>query len=160
MSEQKKEMPSVTQRIRSVIDADYNGSVRAFCLAVGFPESQKVNRLFKIDARNGKYPTPSIDILSEISNKLGISLLWLQSGEGAILKDSNKTYSNFDNFGMGELLLAIRQHSEALSRHGEELKRQGERLDRMLDLVSPREKGAISAPTQSGLQKSPPLNAI
>lgn len=153
-------MPLVNQRIRQIIDAGYNGSVRAFCLALGLSESQKVNRLFKLDIRNGKYPTPSIDIVSLISNKLDISLLWLQSGEGEMLKASTKNSSNSAGSEMGELLSAIRQHSEALTRHGEELRKQGERLDRMLDLVSPREKGAISAAKQSGLQKTPPLDAI
>lgn len=77
---QNKDIPPVNQRIRDIIDSDYNGSVRAFCIALGFSDSQKVNRLFKIDPRNGKYPTPSIDILNLISNKFDISLSWLQNG--------------------------------------------------------------------------------
>lgn len=79
-------MPAVNQRIRNLIDMSYKGSVRAFCVALGFTDSQKVNRLFKTDPRNGKYPTPSIDILNLISNSLDISLTWLQNGEGEMLK--------------------------------------------------------------------------
>lgn len=82
-------MPLVNQRIRNIIDSDYSGSVRAFCIALGFSDSQKINRLFKVDTRNGKYPTPSIDILTLISNKLDVSLLWLQNGEGPMLKSDN-----------------------------------------------------------------------
>jgi toxin-antitoxin system, antitoxin component, xre family len=92
-------IPAVNQRIRNLIDTNFNGSVRAFCIALGFNESQKVNRLFKIDPRNGKYPTPSIDILNLISTKLDISLSWLQTGKGDIPhnnteQDSDTTISS------------------------------------------------------------------
>ncbi len=87
MNDEKKNMPLVNQRIRSIIDTNYKGSVRAFCIALGFSDSQKINRLFKLDVRNGKYPTPSIDVLNMISNKLDISLIWLQYGEGSMLKN-------------------------------------------------------------------------
>lgn len=88
MNVQNNEMPAVNQRIRHLIDSEYNGSVRAFCIALGFTDSQKVNRLFKIDQRNGKYPTPSIDILNLISNKLDISLIWLQNGDSSTVKSN------------------------------------------------------------------------
>ena len=99
--------------------------------------------------------------LEQISkNYPELNTAWLLTGEGSMLKGSPATSADSDASEMGELLSVIRQHSEALARHGEELKKQGERLDRMLDMVSMREKGAISASAQSGLQKSPPLNAI
>lgn len=75
-------LPPVNQRIKDIINSNYNGNVRAFCIALGLSDSQKINRLFNIDKRNNKFPSPSIDILSLISNKLGISLNWLQSGDG------------------------------------------------------------------------------
>lgn len=37
-------------------------------------DTQRINRLFSIDKRNGKYPTPSTDILELISNKLNIPI--------------------------------------------------------------------------------------
>lgn len=89
MKSQNISLPTVNQRIRSVIDSDYKGSVRAFCLALGFADSQKINRLFNLDKRNNRYPKPSIDVLELISNKLDISLLWLQTGEGQMLKDGS-----------------------------------------------------------------------
>lgn len=82
-----KNLPPVNQRIRELIDSKYHGSVRAFCVDIGFKDSQKVNRLFNIDPRNGKYPTPSIGILNSISNKLNVSLVWLQKGEDTIVED-------------------------------------------------------------------------
>lgn len=79
-------LPPKNQRIRDLIDSNYSKSVRAFCFALGLDSSQKINRLFKIDPRNNKYPKPSSEILDLISNKLGVSILWLQTGEGDIFK--------------------------------------------------------------------------
>lgn len=90
MNLEKSEIPLVNQRIKKIIDTNYKGSVRALCIALGFSDSQKINRLFNIDSRNGKYPTPSIDILNLISNKLDISLAWLQNGEGSMLKSETQ----------------------------------------------------------------------
>ena len=78
-----------------------------------------------------------------------LNTAWLLTCEGSMLKDSPANSADSATSDLGELLAVIRQH-------GEELKKQGERLDRMLDMVSRREKGAIPASAQSGLQKSPP----
>lgn len=149
-------MPAVTQRIRQIVDNNYRGSVRAFCRALGLSDSQKVNRLFNPDTRSGKYPTPSIDIVTLISNKLDISLLWLQSGQGQIFVDSNDNSSQSESVGFGDLLLVVQQHGRELMQHGEELRKQGERLDRMIDMIEQHQKGAFSPASQVGLQKSPP----
>lgn len=86
-----------------------------------------------------------------------LNTTWLLTGEGPMLKGSSADSASSE---VGELLSVIRRHGEALARQGEELRRQGERLDRMLELFSLHEKGAISAPTQSGLRKSPPVDAM
>lgn len=75
-------MPPVNQRIKSIVDNDFGGSVRQFALAMGISDYQKINRIFKEDTRNGKIPSPSINVLSLISNTFDISLEWLQTGEG------------------------------------------------------------------------------
>ena len=49
---------------------------------LGYSSSQKINRLFIIDERNNKYPTPSSTILSDISNRFDIDPSWLMTGEG------------------------------------------------------------------------------
>ena len=152
-TEQKKSMPLVTQRIRSIIDTNYNGSVRAFCMALGFSDSQKVNRLFKQDSRNGKYPTPSIDIVTLISNKLDFSLVWLQSGEGPMLKESNIELHQSSGISVADLMLAIKQH-------GDELRKQGERLDRMLEIVSRIDNEPLTASSKSKHPNFPPPRAI
>ena len=80
MNETKGSLPSVNQRIKDLINDAYKGSVRKFSLAMGLSDYQKINRLFSVDKRNGKYPEPSISILTLISNTFSISLEWLQTG--------------------------------------------------------------------------------
>ena len=89
MKGENNSLPAVNQRIKNLIDSDYNGSVRAFAMALGLPDSQKINRLFNIDGRNGRYPKPSIDILTLISNTFDISLEWIQTGSGSKNKKSD-----------------------------------------------------------------------
>ena len=67
-------LPPINQKIKDIIDERFNGSVRAFCLKLGLKNSQKINRLFNIDPRNDKYPIPSTDILTLISNTLDIPI--------------------------------------------------------------------------------------
>lgn len=82
-------LPPVNQRIMNIIKDRYNGSVRQFSMAMGITEYQKINRLFSIDKRNDQYPAPSINILSTISNTFNVSLDWLETGEGNMLKGEN-----------------------------------------------------------------------
>ncbi len=97
MENENSNLPPVNQRIRDLVDSMYRGSVRAFSIALGLNDSQKINRLFNIDTRNGKYPTPSIDVLMIISNVLDISLQWLQTGEGDMYKPSIEQTINGNN---------------------------------------------------------------
>jgi hypothetical protein len=69
------ELPIVNQQIKRLIDNRFNGSVRKFSIAIGINP-----RLFLIDKRTGKYPRPSIGILTQISNTFDISIEKLQTG--------------------------------------------------------------------------------
>lgn len=71
---------SVTQRIKDIIDNRFSGNVSAFSKALGHSSPQKINRLFLKDKRSGNYPTASIEILTEISNKLDFTLDYLVKG--------------------------------------------------------------------------------
>lgn len=76
------ELPAINQRVKEIIDDQTKGNVTAFSLALGYTSAQKVNRLFKIDSRTGKYPVPSSTIISDISNKFDINTNWIVSGIG------------------------------------------------------------------------------
>lgn len=76
------ELPPINQRIKDLVNEEANGNKTAFAKMLGYSSSQKINRLFIIDERNNKYPTPSSTILSDISNRFDIDPSWLMTGEG------------------------------------------------------------------------------
>lgn len=72
------ELPIINKRIQSLIESRANGSVRKFAQLVGISSSQKLNRIFNLDKRSGKYPEPSLDMVTSIANKFSdVPLNWL-----------------------------------------------------------------------------------
>lgn len=67
-------LPTKNQKIKDLIDERFDGNVSGFCRELGMKDPQRINRLFMVDKRNGKYPTPSTEILELISNKLGVPI--------------------------------------------------------------------------------------
>ncbi len=86
------EIPAINARLRKVIDEKYFGNVSSFAESIGVVP-QKVNRLFNIDRRTGKYPllnkTDIIDRLQALNNDINIS--WLLTGEGEMIKMEGKS---------------------------------------------------------------------
>lgn len=82
------ELPSINKRLKEIIDYHTNGNIRSFCRKIGLNESTKINRLFKIDSRTGKFPTPSTDIIKNVCNMLHVNETWLLTGEGEMLKQA------------------------------------------------------------------------
>lgn len=75
-------LPPINQRIQDLIDKHSDGSVRGFANDIGLESSQKLNRLFNLDGRSGKYPEPSLPILTAIANKFDtVSIDWLVYGK-------------------------------------------------------------------------------
>lgn len=74
MAEIEQSLPPKNQAIKNLIRDRFDGNVSAFCRELDMKDTQRINRLFSIDKRNGKYPTPSTEILELISNKLSIPL--------------------------------------------------------------------------------------
>lgn len=97
---------------------------------------------------HGKWDTTSLE---------GVGISISSSMDGAM---ENKS----DNIEIGTLLSVavqqqsklLAQQSEALARHGEELRKQGERLDRILDMVSQREKAAFPCVSQADPSSTSP----
>jgi hypothetical protein len=83
-------LPPINQRIKSFIEEKYNGNVSDFSVKLGYEKPQKVNRLFKIDERTQKYPTPSTDMLSDISNMFDLSLDYLIKGITSQMNTENQ----------------------------------------------------------------------
>lgn len=77
----KENLPEVTKRILDVIESRFDGNVLQFSLSLGLSNSNRINRLFFQDKRNGNYPMPSIDIIILISNTFNITTDWLLKGD-------------------------------------------------------------------------------
>lgn len=98
-------LPSKNQSIKKLIQEKYDGNVCAFCRALGIKDSQKINRLFKIDKRSGKYPIPSTKIIELISNKLEISVDELFGVHQSNIFGDNHYKNNVVNNGLDKELI-------------------------------------------------------
>lgn len=86
-------LPSVNQRIKIIIDTEFDGNVSAFSKKLGYNSPQKINRLFKIDDRTSKFPIASTEILTDISNMFEISIDELVKGDTK-KSDNNHNYES------------------------------------------------------------------
>ncbi len=157
MKNKENKIPAVNQRIKQLINERYNGNVRSFCMEIGYNDSQKVNRLFHLDPRNGRYPNVSMTILNDISNKLDISLIWLQKGEGEmeIILSPQNTLNRPTSNEYNELRQRYEElNSEyiALSRELRESNKEIRELRRQLDEARAAKEAAEARITQLELR--------
>lgn len=80
------ELPVVNRRVYDLVVKYENGNVRKFAERIGVTQ-QVLNRIFKKDGRNGKYPSVSPDIKNRLLNNLGIDEISLLTGDGNMLKE-------------------------------------------------------------------------
>lgn len=93
----EKKLPADNKRIKDLINILCDGSELLFSKEIGISQP-RINRLFNIDPRNGKYPLPSYEIVQAIINKfIDISPLWLLTGKGQMLINNKKEDSNLEN---------------------------------------------------------------
>lgn len=110
----KEELPIVNSNIKKLIDTRYKGKVTGFSKAIGLPSHQTVSRLFTIDQRNGKYPSPSTQIIKAIVDKIpGVTFEWLTGNleDNTIeeKKDFTITQVTFDSYMEVKYLPVIAQ---------------------------------------------------
>ncbi|MFD2961332.1 MULTISPECIES: S24 family peptidase [Olivibacter] len=78
-----EQLPSLNLRIKQLIDYYSDGNVNNFADKLVSISQQRLNRLFNIDSRTGKYPTPTTDILVAITEMfVEINAVWLLTGNG------------------------------------------------------------------------------
>jgi hypothetical protein len=86
MKGHNKELPPINQRIRDLVIKFSNGNVSEFVKLINLNKHQNFNRIFNIDKRNEKYPTPSSEILNYIKINLPtVNYDWLITGKGNML---------------------------------------------------------------------------
>lgn len=75
-------LPGINTRIRQLVDIYTNGSVKKFAGSINISQ-QTLNRLFNVDKRTGKYPTPTTDVLCGILEVYTeVDCRWLLTGKG------------------------------------------------------------------------------
>lgn len=74
-------IPELNNRILDLVHTRSSGNVSEFARIID-QDQQKIERLFRVDKRNNKYPKPSDPIIEAIIQKLGISREWLLLGIG------------------------------------------------------------------------------
>lgn len=95
---------AINERINLLIEKYSNGNVSAFAKSIN-QSKQSVNRLFNVDKRSGKYPTPSTRIIESICNAFTeVNYTWLLTGDGSM-------YKNYDNSNIAKEL-AVAEEKE------------------------------------------------
>lgn len=80
-------LPIENQRVKEVIIFTTKGNELQFSKEIGVSQP-RINRLFTIDKRSGKYPLVSFEITQAIINKfVNINSEWLLTGKGSMLKE-------------------------------------------------------------------------
>lgn len=83
-------------RVKQLIEYYAGGSVKQFSEKIKLASSQKLNRIFNIDKRNGEFPEVSSDILIAIANMYSeIDINWVLTGRGKMfLENTNLLPAN------------------------------------------------------------------
>lgn len=77
------EFPIENQRVKKVIEVYCEGNELRFSREIGISQP-RINRLFSLDPRSGKYPVVSFEIIQAIINKyIILSAEWLITGRGS-----------------------------------------------------------------------------
>ena len=83
-------LPGVNSRIKEVINTFCQGKELMLSKKINISQP-RINRLFNVDKRSGKYPLPTYEILSAILNTFrNVDAEWLISGRGEMLVGSER----------------------------------------------------------------------
>lgn len=86
------DIPALNSRIKQLTEKKFFGNVSNFARSIDVVP-QKINRLFNIDGRTGKYPDPNkTDILERIEATFNdVNPIWLRTGEGEMIVMEGKS---------------------------------------------------------------------
>lgn len=154
-----KPLPAINERVKKLIDFYAKGSVKRFSEIIKLSSSQKLNRIFNPDKRNGEYPEVSGNIIISIANMFSeMNPEWLLTGKGEMLKKNEqantlqeapnlykkeeetllyKMYREKDAevSTLRELVGALRNEVETLKRENEKLRNEVENFKRETTLT-------------------------
>lgn len=88
-------LPDLNKSIKEIIDIKTDGNVAGFAKSLNISQ-QKINRLFNIDTRTGKYPTVPSDILTCITEMFDdVDARWLLTGKQSVNSEVNEPQANY-----------------------------------------------------------------
>ena len=99
------ELPELNQRLKDIIDYFCKGNIAEFSRSLDNVSQQRLDRLFKIDKRNNKYPTVPVEIAQSVIKRYPVNIDWLMNGKGEMLKETIKdrliSFLAYLNIGQG-----------------------------------------------------------
>lgn len=79
----------ISQRIKIIMTRESNGKVVDFAKKLNGIPYQVISRLFKIEPKTQKYPTPTTDLILEIIRTFTLyNTSWLLTGDGEMLNEN------------------------------------------------------------------------
>lgn len=130
------DLPDINRRIYDLVQRKAGGNITKFAAMIGL-KHQTVNRLFKKDTRNEKYPEVSLDVVSAISENLNVSIDYLVNGievEQQELKEPEWKYGSVKaNEGSSPFLKMIQEKDELLTEKDKQIVKLSERIDKLTD---------------------------
>ena len=144
-------LPAINTRIKELIDYYAGGSVKLFSEKVNLASSQKLNRIFNIDKRNGEYPDVSSDILIAIANMYSdVDINWILTGNGDMFRNktcltSSKISSDSTTL---QLVNTISNQAETIGSLKKEIEQLRDKIQRLENDVSSKEEDVKNASTK------------
>lgn len=133
----EKEMPAINKRVKSVIEYYSGGSVKLFSEQIKLSNSQKLNRIFNIDKRNGEYPIVSSDILIAIANMFSdIDINWILTGNGEMHKTHSPKLDSVSTNSSIYMIDKIEKQSKEIGRLEKEIEVLQDRMQKLQTDVS------------------------
>ena len=87
-------LPEINGRVKTIIDKYSDGNIAEFARSLNGISQQRLDRLFKKDKRNNKYPSVHTEITQAILDKYPINPNWLMTGEGDMQTDDSTRSDN------------------------------------------------------------------
>lgn len=104
----KSYLPEINGRVKAIIDKYSDGNIAEFARSLNGISQQRLDRLFKKDKRNNKYPSVHADITQAILEKYPVSPNWLMTGEGEpFIKEESKDDISIINTDINERIKCI-----------------------------------------------------
>ncbi len=131
------DIPLINARVKQVVDEFCGGVVQTLAAEIGVSQ-QKLNRLFLVDKKSGKYPSMPVDILVGITKKfVDVDPAWLLTGKGEIRLKEKSAQPASNN----EAIMILREMLKEKDEENKKLIKESGKLTKEIESL----KGIIEA---------------